>query len=325
METKTASKVLKEAVLSPKDILIQKLINKTLTMSYSKLKNLTSPVNFMNALLEPKVKNDGMTIGTIVDCLLLTEEKFKEQFTIINIVPTTDMQKSVCNHVIRVLPKEYTDEKFNKIFSEAYSEYYAKGKPESLHHLIDYIKSIHSGKECISKDDYEKALKIVETLKNADDVMNELCVCEEFQKKIEFEFMGWKFIGFLDTWAPSIFHDLKYVSNLNPDKFKWEIEKYEYELQIGSYATGLEILGLSVGTPKFKFITYDDKGNYSILEVETGYIDYCKRKFEYYVMRLNKMVHEMAFDKSYDFFKSKNVIYKPAYAPGFDHTIFNQE
>lgn len=325
METKTASEVLKEAVLSPKDILIQKLINKTLTMSYSKLKNLTSPVNFINALLEPKVKNDGMTIGTIVDCLLLTEEKFNEQFTIINLVPTTDKQQDVCNQVVKNLPKEYTDKEFNDIFEKAYNDNYSKGNAESLHHLIDYIKSIHSGKEFISKADHEKAKKIVETLKNADDVMNELCVCEEFQKSIEFEFMGWTFRGFLDTWGPSIFHDLKFVSNLNPDKFKWEIEKYEYEIQIGCYATGLEILGLSVGTPKFKFITYDDKGNYSILEVETGYIDYCKRKFEYYVMRLNKMVHEMAFDKSYDFFKSKNVIYKPAYAPGFDHTIFNQE
>ncbi|OPB98958.1 hypothetical protein BAS10_04640 [Elizabethkingia meningoseptica] len=325
METKIASEVLKKAELSPKDILIQKLINKTLTMSYSKLKNLSSPVNFINALLEPKAKNDGMTLGTIVDCLLLTEEKFEQQFTIIDVVPTTDMQKNVCSRVISELPKKYTDEEFEKIFTDAYHEFYAKGKPESLNHLKDYIQSVHSGKECISKEDYVKALRIVETLKNADDVMNELCICEEFQKKIEFEFMGWKFIGFLDTWANSIFHDLKYVSNLNPDKFKWEIEKYEYELQIGSYATGLEILKLSTGTPKFKFITYDDKGNYSILEVETGYIDYCKRKFEYYVMRLNKMVHEMAFDKSYDFFKSKNVIYKPGYAPGFDYTIFNPE
>lgn len=322
METKTASEVLKEAELSPKDILIQKLINKTLTMSYSKLKNLSSPVNFMNALLEPKEKNTGMTIGTIVDCLLLTEEKFEQQFTIIDIVPTTDIQEAFVYLMLdKINIKTYSVKKFEEVFEETKKQSSARN-PEKLK---EYIIALIHGKEIISSESYEKAKKIVDGLKNADDIMNELCVCEEFQKKIEFEFMGWTFRGFLDTWGPSIFHDLKFVSNLNPDKFKWEIEKYEYEIQIGCYATGLEILGLSVGTPKFKFITYDDKGNYSIPEVETGYIDYCKRKFEYYVMRLNKMVHEMAFDKSYDFFKSKNVIYKPAYAPGFDHTIFNQE
>ena len=47
-----------------KEELEYNLINRNIRMSYSKLKNLTSPVNFMNALLEPKTKNAGMIEGS---------------------------------------------------------------------------------------------------------------------------------------------------------------------------------------------------------------------------------------------------------------------
>ena len=51
---------------STKEELEYNLINRNIRMSYSKLKNLTSPVNFMNALLEPKTKNAGMIEGSLM-------------------------------------------------------------------------------------------------------------------------------------------------------------------------------------------------------------------------------------------------------------------
>ncbi|RKT01054.1 PD-(D/E)XK nuclease-like domain-containing protein [Chryseobacterium defluvii] len=302
---------------SKREILIDRLIKKDIHMSYSKLKNLTSPINFMNALLQPKKKNAGMNFGSMVDCLVLEEDKFEDKFVIISKGPSKGNQEDMVDEIMKSHPLD----DFDKVFEQAFKNNYKAGKIESVEHLRAYCKALLNGKDCVSQSDYDLAVKIADHLKNAPDVADELCICEEFQKMIRFEFMGWQFVAILDTWAPSIFHDMKFVSQLNPDKFKWEIEKYDYEMQIGVYAKGLEILGLSIN-PKFKYILYDDDFNYSVPEIEVGYIDFCKRKFEYYVMRLNKMVEEKAFDRSYDYFKSKNVIYKPQWAPGFDYTIF---
>lgn len=302
---------------SEREILIDKLVKRDISMSYSKLKNLTSPINFINALLQPKQKNAGMNFGSLVDCLILEDHKFHEKFIILSKGPSKGNQENMVNDIVNSHPLD----DFDKVFEQAFKDNYKVGKIESVEHLREYCKARLSGKDCVSQDEYDLALKISDHLKNAPDIADELCVCEEFQKYIEFEYMGWKFKGILDTWSPTLFHDFKFVSQLNPDKFKWEIEKYDYEMQIGVYAKGLEILGLSKN-PKFKYVLYDDKFNYSVPEVEVGYIDYCVRKFEYYMMRLNKMVDERAFDRSYDYFKSKNLIYKPQWAAGFDMTIF---
>lgn len=308
--------------LSPRDRLIQNLISRDVSMSYSKLKNLTSPINFMNALLQPKKKNAGMNFGSLVDCLVLEDHKFHEKFIVLAKGPSKGNQENMVNEILNAHPFDLLE--FDNVFEQAFKNNYKVGKIESVEHLRAYCKALLSGKDCVSQDEYDLAVKISDHLKSAPDIADELCVCEEFQKKIRFEFMGWKFVAILDTWSPTLFHDLKYVSKLNPDKFKWEIEKYDYEMQIGVYAKGLEILGLSIN-PKFKYILYDSDFNYSVPEIEVGYIDYCKRKFEYFVKRLNKMVDEKAFDKSYDYFKIKNVIYKPQWAPGFDLTIFNED
>ncbi|GAB0155455.1 hypothetical protein CHRYSEOSP005_07160 [Chryseobacterium sp. Alg-005] len=304
---------------SEREILIDNLINRDIHMSYSKLKNLTSPVNFMNALLQPKKKNSGMNLGSLVDCLVLEEDKFEEKFTVVSVTPTTEKQEDFVQLVLDKMNLEtFSEELLEEKFKEAVSEGFSRVKTDGLQ---KYIIAIYHGKQVVSQDEYNKAKKIAEHLKNAPDVADELCICEEFQKMIRFEYMGWEIVAILDTYSPSIFHDMKFVSNLNPDKFKWEIEKYDYELQIGVYSKGLKILGLTQN-PRFKYILYDDKFNYSVPEIEVGYIDYCERKFENYMMRLNKMVDEKAFEKSFDFFKSKNVIYKPQWAAGFDYSIF---
>lgn len=302
---------------SERDILIQKLINRELPMSQSKLKHLDSPINFMSNLLSPKKKNAGMYFGSLVDCLVLEEHKFDQKFAILPKGPSKGNQEAMVEEILNAHP--FDD--FDEVFEKAFANNYKVGKISSVEHLREYCKAMLTGKDCVSQADYDKAVKVANNLRDAPDVADELCICEEFQKTIEFVYMGWKFKGILDTWAKTIFHDMKFVSQLNPEKFKWEIEKYNYELQIGCYATGLEILQLS-SNPKFKFILYDDNFNYSVPEIEVGYIDYCKRKFTHYVQRLNKMVDERAFDRSYDFFKTKNVIYKPQWAAGFDHSLF---
>lgn len=312
--------------LSPRDRLIQDLISKDFRLSYSKLKHLTSPVNFMNAMLEPKTKNAGMTLGTIVDCLLLTEEKFEKEFLVVKSSPTTDLQINFVNIVIDKMKMESVDDQelFQKKFDEAYSECYKKGSSDSLDHLKDYIIALIQGKEVISQTDYDKAKKIVENLKNADEVCDELAEMESFQKKLEFQYRGWNFICFLDTFFSKGFDDLKFASDCEPDKYQRDLANFKYDIQIGVYAIGFEVLYNNFN-PEVKHIVYDAVGNYGVYPIDSSYVSWCKRKVDFLISCLDHMIEKRAFNKSYNFFRKQTIIYKPKWAPGFDHSIFQDE
>lgn len=307
---------------NPKYELIGKLMRRELRLSYSKLKHLTSPINFIDAILNPKQKNTGMTLGTLVDCLLLTEHKFHQEFTIVSTAPTTDKQVEFVNLVLDKMKMEpFSDDLFAKKFQEAISEGFGRVKTEGLE---KYIIALLHGKEVISQDDYEKAKKIVENLKESDEVCDELMLVEDFQKKLEFNYKGWNFICFLDTFHEKGFHDLKFASDCSPEKFEKDIVKFGYDIQIGIYAIGFEILYGNFN-PEVKHIVYDAIGNYGVYPIDSGYVNYCKRKVDFLIACLEKMIKEKGFNKSYNFFRSRNTIYKPKWAPGFDLTALESE
>ncbi|OCK53198.1 hypothetical protein BA768_01185 [Chryseobacterium sp. CBo1] len=307
---------------NPRYELIGKLMRRELRLSYSKLKHLDSPINFIDAILNPKQKNTGMTLGSIVDCLLLTEDKFHQQFTIVANAPTTDKQVEFVNLVLDKMKMEtFSEDLFTEKFTEAISEGFSRVKTEGLE---KYIIALIQGKEVISQDDYEKAKKIVDNLKDSDEVCDELMLVEDFQKKLEFNYKGWNFICFLDTYHQNGFHDLKFASDCSPEKFERDIVKFGYDIQIGIYAIGFEILYGNFN-PEVKHIVYDAIGNYAVLNIDAGYVNYCKRKVDFLIACLEKMIKDKAFNKSYNFFRSQNTIYKPKWAPGFDLTAVDVE
>ncbi|KQR93316.1 hypothetical protein ASG01_08960 [Chryseobacterium sp. Leaf180] len=307
---------------NPKYELIGKLLRRELRLSYSKLKHLSSPINFIDALLNPKQRNSGMTLGSIVDCLLLTEDKFDDKFTIVAIAPTTDKQHEFVNLVLDKMNLEtFTHELFAAKFKEAIAEGFSRVKTEGLEH---YIIALIKGKEVISQDHYDRAKRIVNNLKESDEVCDELMLVEDFQKKLEFTYKGWNFLCFLDTFHKNGFHDLKFASDCHPDKFERDLVKFGYDIQIGVYAIGFEIVYGNFN-PNVKHIVFDAVGNYTVLEIDSAYVNYCKRKVDFLIHCLEKMIAEKGFNKSYNFFRSRNTIYKPKWAPGFDMAIFEND
>lgn len=302
---------------SPYYELIGKLMRRELTLSYTKLKNLTSPINFINAILNPKEKNKGMTLGSIVDCLLLTEQNFNSQFEVVKNAPTTEKQTEFVNLVLDKMKLEGL-ENFDKKFEEAKEEGFQRVKTDDLK---DYILALLQGKECISEDMYEKAKIITENLRNTDEVADELAQVDEFQKKVEFTYKGWNFIGYLDTFHSKGFHDLKFASDCNPDKFGRDIENFGYDIQFGIYAIAMEVL-YGIEFPSVKHIIYDALGNYAVIEIDQGYIGYAKRKIDFLIACLEKMIRENGYTKSYSFFRKNNIVFKPQWVKGFDHSIF---
>ena len=302
---------------SPRYKLIGKLMRREIHLSYSKLKHLSSPVNFIDAILNPPKRNAGMSLGTLVDCLLLTEDKFDEQFTVIDETPTTDKQTEFVTLVFEKMKLEPISNLDAK-FAEAVSEGFGRVKTDQLK---PYIIATLQGKECISKSDFSKAKKIVDNLKNTAEITDELMLVEEFQKKLEFNYKGWNFLCYLDTYHKDGFDDLKFASDCSYEKFSRDIEKFGYDIQIGVYAIGFEALHGNFH-PTVKHIVYDAIGNYGVYPIDSSYVDYCKRKVDFLIACLEKMISENAYDKSYNFFRKNNTIYKPKWASGFDMTMF---
>lgn len=310
--------------MTEKDILIEELKNKQKTLSYSSLKHLDSPINFMNYYLSPKKTNEGMSMGSVIDALITTPELFNKNYSVLEDVPTTELQVNFCNAVAEKIKGKEIDKNspdFEALFDETFKVFYKRGSCENLNHLIPYIYSICENKKGISDECYQKCKDISENLLSQDEILAELEQVEEFQKTIEFEHKGWKIKGKLDAYHPKVFYDFKYTSDSTPDKFEYDMRKFQYDLQFGVYSLGLITLGLSLN-PKFKFITYDDKFNYSIIEVDDGYLDYAMRKVDFKINCLNKMIEENAFNKSYNFFRYKAKFYKPKWIEGFDNEIF---
>lgn len=306
---------------NPRYELIGKLMRKELRLSYSKLKHLTSPINFIDAILNPKKKNEGMSLGSVVDCLLLTENKFHEQYTILDVTPTTEKQVEFVNVVFDKMKLEkFSEELVQEKFKEAISEGYSRVKTDGLE---KYIIAILEGKEIVSSEMYNTAKIIVANLQDAAEVTDELMIVEDFQKKLEFNYKGWNFVCYLDTFHSQGFHDLKFASDCNPDKFSRDIEKYGYDIQFGIYAIGFEVL-FGDFNPNVKHIVYDAIGNYAVLNIDAAYINYAKRKVDFLIACLDKMIEEKAFNKSYNFFRTQNTVYKPKWAPGFDMSIFEK-
>ena len=286
---------------STREELEYNLINRNIRMSYSKLKNLTSPVNFMNALLEPKSKNAGMIEGSLYQ--------------------TANNEKGHVKDTLNYLKQWLT---FDTAKENAFELNYKKGKLSDLEKLDDYILTLYSGKECVSQEMYDKYLAITDNLKNVPEIQDELSQAISFQKKIEFEYLGWKFVSVLDLEADYGFLDAKKTKACDTDEFGRELFKLGYDVQLGLYKLGMQITGMN-NNPQSKYLLFDDKFNYNLPSVGEDLMNHSVKKVEFLVSLLNKMVDERAFNASYGYLKSKNTIYKPKYITGFDYEIFNRK
>lgn len=297
-----------------KEQLIQKLQDRSLKLSYSSLKNFTSPVNFINNKLKPKQKNDSMIFGSLCDCLLLTPEDFDRQFRICDSVPSTDNQKGFTSELIELgKTQNLTPEVIQSAFSHNYSRGDAMKTFESLQ---DYIEGSIQGKEMITSDLYSEALELTEKLLQNDDVSSLFSQVESVQQHIEWNHKGWTFTGLLDMYLEDHIVDLKFSRDSNPEKFERDILNLDYFLQAAMYCHALKTLGISE-EPRFSFLVYDKTGNFSFITLDVSYLIYGQKKFEFLLQELDRCIEENAFEMSYNFFKRVHVAYKPKWVKGF--------
>ena len=302
-----------------KEELIEKLKSKAISLSYSWLKNFTSPIDFLDYKLKPKKQNTGMMFGSVCDMLLLTPENFDKEFAIVNKVPSTDIQVAFVDEIIEWNEKNPDSELTAEQLQEIYKNHYSKGTYEKTYNgLKGYIEAVTSGKNIIDSETYQKAKALSEKLLEFPDIQRLFERIQGAQTFIEWTTDGWKFRGYLDFYTPEGIFDLKYSGKgANPEDFNKTISNLGYDLQAGAYCRGTVQMGLFEQMPAFYWLVYDDSGNYSIIEADYSYIRYGERKMDYYLQALNRCIREDAWEQSYNFFKRTYRAFKPKWAKAF--------
>ena len=255
-----------------KEKLINDFTQKKVRLSYSTLKNFTSPINLINYKLKKFIKTPSMVFGSLCDVLLLTPQNFTKEFKIIEKVPTTDMQISFCDDLIFNIKRsgELSEETIRDIFSQHYSRGDAM---KTFAPLKDYVDGTVNGFELITQEIYDEAILITGNLMNKNDIQNLFSQLKGVQTKVEWEDKGWKFLGYLDMLLDNHIIDLKFSKDSNPEKFERDIANFNYFLQAAMYCKATVEMGIC-NNPKYSFIVYDKSLNYSIIELDYSYLKY---------------------------------------------------
>ena len=179
---------------NPKDELIYKLCKKTLRLSYSTLKNFTSPINLINYKLKKFTQNPSMLFGSLCDVLLLTPDKFSKEFKVIDKIPESELQIAFAEALIDISKNdvELTDE----IIEIQFNTYYKRGDALKTFNLLkDYIDAKVSGLQLITQDILDEANRVCENLMLNSDIQLLFSQIIDVQKEVKWNDRGWNFIG----------------------------------------------------------------------------------------------------------------------------------
>lgn len=302
---------------NPKDELIAKIMKKNLRLSYSTLKNFTTPIDFINYKLKPKEQSPSMAFGSLCDLLLLTPDELDNRFAILDKVPTSDNQISFSNALIAIAKTKKDGELSEEIIRTEFPKHYKVGDPIKTYNLLsDYIDAKVKGLEIVDSKTLEEAREITDNLIVQPEIQDIFSNIQDVQKKIKWVDSGWEFIGFMDILTQDHIYDLKFSRDSDPEKFERDILNYDYHLQGAMYCYAAHLLGIC-DQPRYSFIVYDKSGNFSIIELDYGFLRYGERKYKYLLQELERCISECAFDMSYSFFKKTYTAYKPKWAKAF--------
>jgi len=192
-----------------------------------------SPAHWLHYIMQPKERTDAMLLGSVSHALALEPDKFEEKFLIFN-------------------PKERPEPGMN--FNSTKNKEWKK--------MLEY-RAQESEKELVDKDVYDEGVNMVEALFNDSEAMKFLPGDKE--SKLEWDFLGFKFLGIRDITSDEYIVDLKFTQNADPRAFQNYLFREGVYRQGGMYLDG-EMKGQFTGEPhkRMIFIAVENKPPYGV-------------------------------------------------------------
>lgn len=273
--------------------------------SYSSLKHiLRSPLHFSHYRFHRKPPTAAMEFGNIVDCLLLTPEKFDSKY-----------HKSISK-------EDHPDALFTVADLNAFIEG-PKGKdtkPQLIEialsldpkvEIWDVIKRADDnkaeGKTLVTAEQMEAAEAIVHNIKTNPKTKWLLDATHTTQRRLEWKDKktGLKVIAYLDGEADRgrtpIIWDLKLTADASENKYPRQAADMLYHLQAGTYTTGY--IRKTGKFADFYQIVAESKPPYAVncYKCESDFVDIGKHLYRNGLDRVRYCIDNDSFDAGYDF------------------------
>lgn len=192
---------------------IEELIDKLLTgksyLSHSSFSAfMKSPAHFIEYKFGEREQKQVFKDGNLVDCLLLEREKFDERYIVFD------------REEILPFPDKNYQTKANR---EARDE---------------FLATVPKNISVIEPDALAEAEQIVSSVINTSAAKGLLDFCDTCQEKLNFDFEGFKWIGFKDASSSELTIDLKTSKDASFRGMKRAIIKYGYDRQAALYNIG---------------------------------------------------------------------------------------
>lgn len=267
---------MQQTLVSQRSLLIEdmvaKLMRGDMCLSYTALSNFQiSPAAFVEYKLGKKIETDAMIYGSMVHCLVLEPDDFDNRYLCLD-----DAQ--VISEIGGAKPRA----------TKLYKEWYAVEAAKAGNRMV------------VEPEDAKHARTVamnVRTNRASSKILRRVSVRE---KAIEWDFMNFKFHGYIDGDGDDTIFDLKTMPDADPKKVQREIASRGLHIQAAMYTIG------NGGMPKkYYIIAVDKMGGVSVHLIhdrlmEQGLADYTRL-----VGKFNECILSEAWEQSFDFWAER--------------------
>jgi len=250
---------------------IEQIYKKEKGLSFSALKAfLQSPRHFFRYKTE-KEETPAMREGTMFHMAVLEPEKFAKKYWILD-----DSEK--CAEIGGKVPRN----------TKAYKEWKAE------------IEA-NSGRELISKEDYDLFIKMADYLNECSASAWILKGLIHKEKDFEFEHNNFKIRGKIDGEGEDYLMDLKKVADASFKKVQWVIRDMRYDMQGAIYSAAANKTNY--------YLVFIDKGiNVTVVKISPDTLSVGFEAFSFACTEFLRCIEEDAFNSSYEFFNNGHIV-----------------
>jgi hypothetical protein len=258
--------------------LIEKIEMREITLSFSSIREfMESPRHFIAYKLKEFNPTPDVIFGDLVDCLFTDEKSFDRRFVVITSKCALNSIEG-CNAWLDVLGHNGV-------------------RPTGLNGMKLLIKMLKAEEKrhFISPETLAKAKAIVTKMRLNGPFMRTLEDVTEFQRKVEFDLYGWKWIGYEDMFAEGMFvADLKKCPDTKERKVKNKIKDEKLILQLALYCHGEQL-------PEGRLLFFDAKGHFRAERIREADLRHQITLLEGVIEKLEDCIHLEQWHQSRDF------------------------
>lgn len=242
-------------------------------LSYSSLTAfMDGPRKFIDYKLGVREETDAMLFGQMLHCLVLEPQEFDKRYFCLN---DEDKVREIGGGNPRA------------------TKLYKEWRAEQVGTIGD--RTIVEGK------DYMDAKRMAGDVRNNRASAKILDLCWEHEKPINWEFMNFKFRGFIDGDGEKDTMDLKMVPDAEPKKAQRQISNMWYYGQAAMYLHG-NTKEPAKATKNYHIVCVDKKGGVSVHTLSEALIKHGMEEYTHFVAKFNECIIKEAWDQSHDFF-----------------------